>query len=225
MWCWRRMEKISWTDRMKNEKVLPRGEKETILSRTMRDVKLPPRSKWELRSSGLLHMLRNACCVITQYSAVLMPRSSMTRRKVNYIGHILHRKCLLKHVIEVQLEGRIEVTGRRGRRCKLLLYASKMRVYWTLKEAAVDSILWRTGCGRGCGHVARQTSWLWAAVCDKPHNSCCSKCRVWLTLGFKQLKGICKSEANLAWDVFVTVHTRTALPVLHTTVVLNLINI
>jgi len=25
MWCWRRMEKISWTDRMRNEEGLRRG--------------------------------------------------------------------------------------------------------------------------------------------------------------------------------------------------------
>jgi hypothetical protein len=32
------------------------------------------------------------------------------------MGHTLRRNCLLKHVIEGKLEGRIEVTGRRGRR-------------------------------------------------------------------------------------------------------------
>jgi hypothetical protein len=32
MWCWRRMEKISWTDRMRNEEVLQRvKEKRNIL--------------------------------------------------------------------------------------------------------------------------------------------------------------------------------------------------
>jgi hypothetical protein len=36
---------------------------------------------------------------------------SMKRRKANWIGHILRRNCLLKHVIEGKLEGRIEVTG------------------------------------------------------------------------------------------------------------------
>jgi hypothetical protein len=36
------------------------------------------------------------------------------RRKDNWIGHFLCRNCLLKHVIE----GKIEGTGRRGRRCK-----------------------------------------------------------------------------------------------------------
>ena len=39
-------------------------------------------------------------------------------RKANWIGHILRRYCLLKHVIEGKIEGRIEVTGRRGRRRK-----------------------------------------------------------------------------------------------------------
>jgi hypothetical protein len=34
------------------------------------------------------------------------------RRRAYWIGHL----CLLKHVIERKIEGRIEVTGRRGRR-------------------------------------------------------------------------------------------------------------
>jgi hypothetical protein len=42
-------------------------------------------------------------------------------RKANWIGHILRRNCLLKHVIEGKLQGRIEMTGRRGRRRKQLL--------------------------------------------------------------------------------------------------------
>jgi hypothetical protein len=43
------------------------------------------------------------------------------RKKANWIGHILRRNCLLKHVIEGNMDGRIEETGRRGRRCKHLL--------------------------------------------------------------------------------------------------------
>jgi hypothetical protein len=37
------------------------------------------------------------------------------------IGIILRRNCLLKHVIAGKIEGRIEVTGRGGRRPKQLL--------------------------------------------------------------------------------------------------------
>ena len=37
------------------------------------------------------------------------------------IGHILRRNRLLKHVIGGKIEGRIEVTGKQGRRWKQLL--------------------------------------------------------------------------------------------------------
>jgi hypothetical protein len=56
---------------------------------------------------------------------------TIKRRKANWIGHILRGNCLLKHVIEGKLEGRIEMTGRRGRRRKQLLYDLKeKRRYW-----------------------------------------------------------------------------------------------
>jgi hypothetical protein len=41
---------------------------------------------------------------------------TIQRRKATCIGHILSRKCLLKHLIEGKLEGRIAVKGRRVRR-------------------------------------------------------------------------------------------------------------
>jgi hypothetical protein len=40
--------------------------------------------------------------------------------KTKCIGHILHKNCLIKHVIEGKVEEMIEVTGRRGRRRKKL---------------------------------------------------------------------------------------------------------
>jgi hypothetical protein len=46
---------------------------------------------------------------------------TINRRKANFIGHFFRRKCLLKHVIEGKMEGRIEVKGRHVRRCKQLL--------------------------------------------------------------------------------------------------------
>jgi hypothetical protein len=39
---------------------------------------------------------------------------TVNRRKVNWIGHILRGNCLLKDVTEGKIEGRVEVTGRRG---------------------------------------------------------------------------------------------------------------
>jgi hypothetical protein len=79
LWGWRRMEKIRWTDRVRNEEVLHRVKEER----------------------NIVHTIK--------------------RRKANWIGHILRRNCLMKHVIEGKLEGRIEMTGRRGRRRKQLL--------------------------------------------------------------------------------------------------------
>jgi hypothetical protein len=69
------MEKISWTDRVRNEEVLHRVKVER----------------------NIVHTIK--------------------RREANWIGHILRRNCILKHVIE----GKVEVTGRRGRRRKHLL--------------------------------------------------------------------------------------------------------
>ena len=43
------------------------------------------------------------------------------RRRAKWIGHILHKNCFLKHVIEGIIEGRTKVTGRRGRRRKMIL--------------------------------------------------------------------------------------------------------
>jgi hypothetical protein len=100
------LEKISWTDRVRNEEVLHRVKEER----------------------NIVHTIKG--------------------RKANWIGHILRWNCLLKHVIEGKLEGRIGVTGRRGRRRKQLLDDLKeKRRYWKLKEEALDRTLWRTRFG------------------------------------------------------------------------------
>ena len=50
-----------------------------------------------------------------------MLRYSAAILSATHIGHVLRRNCLLKHVIEGKLEGRIEMMGRRGIRRKQLL--------------------------------------------------------------------------------------------------------
>jgi hypothetical protein len=45
----------------------------------------------------------------------------MKGKKANWIDHILPRNCYLKQVIDGKMEGSIDVTGRRGKRCKQLL--------------------------------------------------------------------------------------------------------
>jgi hypothetical protein len=85
--------------------------------------------------------------IVKEYRNIL---HTIKRRKPNCIGHILRRNCLLKHVIE----GKIEGTGRRGRKRKQLLDDPKeTRRYWKFKEA-LDCTPWRTRFGRGYGPAA-----------------------------------------------------------------------
>jgi hypothetical protein len=108
MWCWRRMEKISWTDRVRNEDVLLRVKEQR----------------------NILH--------------------EISKRKTNWIGHILRRNCLLQQVMEGKIRGGIEVTGRRGRRRrKLLDDLEERRGYSHLKEEALDRTMWRARFRRG----------------------------------------------------------------------------
>jgi len=46
---------------------------------------------------------------------------TIKERKANWICRILHGNCLLKHVVQGKIGGRIEVMERQGRRCKKLL--------------------------------------------------------------------------------------------------------
>jgi len=50
---------------------------------------------------------------------------TINRRKDNWIGHILHRNCLLEHITEGKIEERIEVIERQGRRHKQTLDTSR----------------------------------------------------------------------------------------------------
>ena len=68
------------------------------------------------------------------------------------IGHILCRNCLLKHVIEGKIEGRVEVMGRQGGRNKQLLGdLQEMTGYWKLEETALGCTLLTIGFGIGYG--------------------------------------------------------------------------
>jgi len=45
----------------------------------------------------------------------------ISKQKANWIGHILHRNCLLQWVTDRKMNGVIEVTGRRRRKRRKLL--------------------------------------------------------------------------------------------------------
>ena len=83
----------------------------------------------------------------------------LRKRKANWIGHILRRNSLLKHVIEGKIKGQMEVTRRRGRRRKKLLDDLKdRRGYSHLKEVALDRTMWRNRFGGGFEPVVRQNT-------------------------------------------------------------------
>jgi len=83
----------------------------------------------------------------------------ISKRKANWIGHILRRNCLLHRVIEGKIKGGIGVTGRRGRRRRKLLDDLKKKTrYSHLKEEVLDRNMWRAGFGKGFGPAVRQTT-------------------------------------------------------------------
>jgi hypothetical protein len=80
--------------------------------------------------------------------------SYIKRRNANCIGHVFRWNCILKHVIEGKIEGRIKVTGRRVKRRRQMTDDLKEKKgYWRLTEEELDRTLWRTLFGRNCGHV------------------------------------------------------------------------
>jgi hypothetical protein len=85
---------------------------------------------------------------------------TINRRKANWIGHILRFNCLLKHIIERKIEGRIEVvTVRRSRRRNQLLGdLNEKRGFFKLKREAIVRTLWKNRCGRFYGSVVIQST-------------------------------------------------------------------
>jgi hypothetical protein len=80
----------------------------------------------------------------------------ISKRKADWIGHILRRKCLLRQIIKGKIKGGIEARGRRRR--KLLDELKERKGYPRLKEKALDRTMWRARFGRGFGPVVRQTT-------------------------------------------------------------------
>jgi hypothetical protein len=93
---------------------------------------------------------------------------TVNRRKANWIGHILCRNCLRKHVIEGKIEGRMDVTGRRGRKCKRLLDALNGNRSSPLKVHKVPQLYSSFNLGARCGWVINATPrplYLWESPC------------------------------------------------------------
>jgi len=97
------------------------------------------------------NIIKEEAVKILKYKDSIVEAHKINIRKANWIGHNLCKNCLPKHVTEGNVEGRIEVTGRQGRRCKAMRRCCKLR------PAALYRTLWRKGVGRGYGPAWRQT--------------------------------------------------------------------
>ena len=75
-----------------------------------------------------------------------------TGREANWIGHILRRNALLKHVIEGKTEG----TGRRGTGRKQLLNDLKEKSVLETESSSIRSHSPKNSSGRGYRPVVRQ---------------------------------------------------------------------
>ena len=157
MWSWRRMEKISWTDHVRNEEVLLRVNEKSNIIHEIRKRKAnwighilgrncllkqviegkikgeteATRRRWRRRKK-LLDDLKDSrgYSHLKEEALVNEQRNilhEIRKRKANWIGHIVRRNCLLKQVIEGKIKGEMEVTRRRGRRRKKLLCDLKDR--------------------------------------------------------------------------------------------------
>ena len=90
----------------------------------------------------------NDCVRFTKYYIVMEERNILhtIQRKSNWIGHILSRNCLLRHIIEGKTEGGLIVTVRQGKISKQLLDG--------FKEMSEDTEQWKKHKTALCGKLA-----------------------------------------------------------------------
>jgi len=100
-------------------------------------------------------------------------------RNASWIGHILHRNCLLTDIADRKRGRRVEVTEVWGRRRKQLLNDVKeKRGYFKFKVQALDLILWRTRFARGYMWTCHKTvKWLNECRSRNP-NVCLNQLRI-----------------------------------------------
>jgi hypothetical protein len=91
MWCWRRMEKISWTDRVRNE-VLHRVKEEKNILHTIK----------RRKANRIGHMLRRNCLLKHVIEGKLEERIEMTGRQGR------RRKQLLDDLTEKRTYGKLK---------------------------------------------------------------------------------------------------------------------
>ena len=71
MWCWRRMEKISWTDRVRNEEVLLRVNEQRDILHALR----------KRKANWIGHILRRNCLLKQVIEGKIKGEMEVTRRQ------------------------------------------------------------------------------------------------------------------------------------------------
>ena len=79
MWCWIRMKKISWTDRVRNEELLSVSEQKNILY-----------EKWKRKANWIGHILRRNCLLKQVIEGKMKGEIEVTRRRGRRRKELLH---------------------------------------------------------------------------------------------------------------------------------------
>jgi len=82
MWCWRRMEKIKWSERVTNEQVLDRiGEKRTLLKNILRR-----------KANWIGHILRRNCLLHDAIEGRMTEVRGVGRRRTQLLDDLRDRR-------------------------------------------------------------------------------------------------------------------------------------
>ena len=82
MWCWRRMEKIKWSEKVTNEQVLDRiGEKRTLLN-----------TIFCRKANWIGHILRRNCLLHDDIEGQMTEVKGVGRRKAQLLDDLRNRR-------------------------------------------------------------------------------------------------------------------------------------
>ena len=86
MWCWRRMEKIKWSEKVTNEQVLDRkGEKRTLLNNILRR-----------KANWIGHILRRNCLLHDSIEGQMTEVKGIGKRRIQLLDDLRTRYRELK---------------------------------------------------------------------------------------------------------------------------------
>ena len=82
MWCWRRMEKIKWSEKVTNEQVHERiGEKRTLLNNILRR-----------KVNSIDHILRRNCFLCDVIEGQMTKVKGIGKRRTQFLDHLRNRR-------------------------------------------------------------------------------------------------------------------------------------